>query len=163
VYPRSIGAGRSTARSLRSAEERGLSGRGEILSAVLVFAAVAVVFVYAQVDIATKSIQFDLRKIGESVYEARSMSGKWPAQVSDLEGTTYLRMPYRRTMLDEGVLVVVWQQDLDPDPKANRDRILAYDDGSLLARLGRVWACRGDRRIERMSADEKLVLNGRRR
>jgi hypothetical protein len=36
--------------------------------AVAAFAALAVAFVYTQIDIATKSIQFDLRKIGESVY-----------------------------------------------------------------------------------------------
>jgi hypothetical protein len=145
------------------AEEGGLSGRGRILSAALVLAALAIAFVYVQVDIATKSIQFDLRKIGESVYEARSKSGKWPAQVADLEGTEYLRMPHRRTMLEEGFFVVVWQQDLDPDAEASRNRILAYDNGSLLSRLGRVWVCRGDLRIERMRADELLALNDRRR
>ena len=53
-----------------------MSGRRKILSVVLVIAGVGVAFVYAQVDIATKSIQFDLRKIGESVYEARFKSGK---------------------------------------------------------------------------------------
>lgn len=137
-----------------------MSGRGKILSAVLVLVAVAIAFVYAQVDIATKSIEFDLRKIGESLYEARSKSGKWPAQIADLDGTEYLRMPHRRTMLEEGVFVVVWQQDLDPNPQANRNRILAYDNGSLLARLGRVWGCRGDLRIERLNADEVVALNG---
>ena len=40
-----------------------------MLSAILTLAAVALAFAYAQIDIATKSIQFDLRKIGESVYE----------------------------------------------------------------------------------------------
>ena len=69
--------------------------------------ALAVAFVCVEVDIATKSIQFDLRKIGESVYEAHSKSGKWPAQIADLEGTEYLKMPQRRTMLDEGVFAVV--------------------------------------------------------
>ena len=87
-----------------------MSGKGKILSAALVFAAAAIAFVYAQIDIAIKSIQFDLRKIGESVYEARSKSGKWPAQIADLEGTEYLRMPYRRTMLEEGRFVMVWNR-----------------------------------------------------
>ena len=48
-------------------------------------AALAIAFVAAQVDIATKSIQFDLRKIGESVYEAHSKSGKWPAQIHGVQ------------------------------------------------------------------------------
>jgi len=132
------------------------------LSAALVLGAVAAAFVLAQVDIATKSIQFDLRKIGESVYQARSNSGKWPVQIADLEGTEYLRMPHRRTMLEDGVFVLVWQQNLDPNPEANRNRVLAYDDGSMLSRLGMVWICRGDLWIERIGAKQLAVLKARR-
>jgi hypothetical protein len=139
-----------------------LSRRGKILSAVVVIAVLAVAFVVTQVDIATKSIQFDLRKIGESVYEAHSKSGKWPARIADLEGTEYLKMPHRRTMLDNGVFVVVWREDLDPNPAANANRVLAYDNGSLLSRFGRVWVCRGDLPIERMRAKEMRALNLRR-
>ena len=137
-----------------------MSRRGKILSAVIV--AFAVAFVYAQVDIATKSIQFDLRKIGESVYEAHSKSGKWPAQIADLAETEYLKMPHRRIMLDEGAFVVVWQEDLEPTPAANANRVLAYDNSSLLSRFGRVWVCRGDLRIERISAKEIRALGLRR-
>jgi hypothetical protein len=129
---------------------------------VVVIAVLAVAFVVTQVDIATKSIQFDLRKIGESVYEAHSKSGKWPARIADLEGTEYLKMPHRRTMLDKGVFVVVWREDLDPNPAANANRVLAYDNSSLLSRFGRVWVCRGDLRIERMGAKEMRALNLRR-
>ena len=139
-----------------------MSGRGKILSAVAAIAAVAVAYIFAQAHIATKSIQFELRKIGESVYEAHSKSGKWPAQIADLEGSEYLTMPHRRTLLEEGVFVVVWQQDLDPNPKANPNRVLAYDNRSLLSRFGKVWVCRGDLRIERMGAKEMLALNVRR-
>ena len=113
-------------------------------------------------DIATKSIRFELRKIGECVYEAHSKSGKWPAQIADLEGSEYLTMPHRRTMLEEGAFVVVWQQDLDPNPAANPNRVLAYDNRSLLSRFGKVWVCRGDLRIERMSEKEMLALTVRR-
>ena len=120
---------------------------------------VAAAYVYAQVDIATKSIRFELRKIGECVYEAHSKSGKWPAQIADLEGSEYLKMPYRRTMLEERVFVVVWQRDLDPNPEVNRKQVLAYDNSSLLSRFGKVWVCRGDLRIERMSEREMLALN----
>ncbi len=138
-----------------------MSRRGK-LSIVLVIAAAAVAFVYAQVEIATTSIQFDLRKIGESMYEARSKSGKWPAQIADLAGTEYLEMPHRRAMLEEGLFVVVWHQDLDPNPSANRNRVLAYDNGSLLSRLGRVWACRGDLRVERLRPEEVRLLDAQR-
>jgi len=126
---------------------------------VAAFAALAVAFVYTQIDIATKSIQFDLRKIGESVYVAHSKSGKWPAQIADLAETEYLKMPHRKTMLEEGVFVVVWQEDLDPNPAVNANRVLAHDNSSLLSRFGSVWVCRGDLRIERMSAKDMRALN----
>jgi len=114
------------------------------------------------VAIAAKSIRFELRKIGESIYEVRSKSGQWPAQIADLTASEYLTMPYRRTMLEEGVFVVVWQQDLNLNPEANPNRILAYDNRSLLSRFGTVWVCRGDLRIERVSEKEMLALNIRR-
>jgi hypothetical protein len=136
--------------------------RGKVVSAVLVLAAAAIAFIYAQVEIATKSIQFDLRKIGESVYEARSKNGHWPAQIEDLDGTEYLKMPHRRTMLEQGLFVVVWQQNLEVNPEANRNRVLAYDNNSLLSRFGKVWVCRGDLRIERISADQIPTLKLRR-
>jgi len=66
-----------------------LSRKRKIVSAVLVIGFVAIAFVYAQVDIATKSIQFDLRRIGESIYEAKSKTVRWPARIADLEGTVY--------------------------------------------------------------------------
>jgi hypothetical protein len=121
---------------------------------IAIIPGVAIAFLYAQTRIATRSIQFDLRKIGESIYEARTRSGKWPMQIADLTGTEYLNMPYRRALLEDGHYIIVWQQDLDLNPNANRDRILAYDDRSLLSRFGKVWVCRGDLRIERVDAGQ---------
>ena len=126
---------------------------------VSVFAAIAIAFLYGQISVATKSIQFDLRKIGESLYEARSKSGKWPAGIADLEGTEYLKMPHRKALLENGLFVVVWQQDLDPNPEVNRNRVLAYHNGRLLSQLGSILVCRGDLRIERMSAEQVRPLN----
>jgi hypothetical protein len=131
-----------------------MSGRGKLFSAVIVVVCGALAFVYGQVGVATEQIKFDLRKIGESIYQAHSRTGKWPSQIADLEGTEYLSMPYRRDELERGLFVVVWQQDLDPNPVANRNRVLTYDNGSLLSRLGLVWACRGDLSMERISAKE---------
>ena len=139
-----------------------MSGRGKLWWAVLVVVGVAAAFVFGQVDVATKSIHFDLTKIGQSIYEARSRSGRWPTQIEDLEDTEYLRMPSRKAMLEDEVFVVVWQQDLDPNPLANRHRVLAYDNGSLFSRLGWIWVCRGDLRIERMSARQIAELSARR-
>jgi hypothetical protein len=104
-------------------------------------------------SVALDSIKFDLRKIGESVYEAHNRTGKWPTQIEDLDDTEYLRMPYRRDALQRGLFVVVWQQDLNAEPRANHDRILAYDNGSLFSRLGYVLACRGDLTIGRVDAE----------
>jgi len=129
-----------------------------ILLAVAVLIGIAAAFAYGQIEVATQSIQFDLRSIGKSIYEARARSGRWPMQIADLEGTEYLKMPRRRTVLDERVYIIVWQEDLDSRPEANAGRILAYDNRSLLTRFGIVWACRGDLRIERLRADEIAAL-----
>ena len=51
-----------------------------------------------------------------------------------------------------------WQEDLDPNPAVNANRVLAYDNSSLLSRFGSVWVCRGDLRIERMSAKDMQAL-----
>jgi hypothetical protein len=54
-----------------------------------------------------------------------------------------------------------WQTDLNPNPALNRDRVLAYSNCGLLARLGFVWACRGDLRIERVGKQELAALKAR--
>jgi hypothetical protein len=127
---------------------------------VALFAILALFF--GMYDVASDSIQFDLRIIGESIYEAQAKSGKWPAQIADLEGTAYLRMPYRKGELERGTFIVVWQ-DLDPNPAANRARVLAYSNGGLLPWLGLVWGCRGDLRIERLAREEILALRASKR
>ena len=119
--------------------------------ATLAVASGAVFFTYGVTDVALDSIKFDLGKIGESIYEAHRKSGAWPARIADLEGTVYLDMPFRRKALEDAHFVVVWNPDLEPDPAANRDRILAYDNGSLFSRLGWILACRGDLSIERIN------------
>jgi hypothetical protein len=127
----------------------------------VVAAAVSVAFIYGQADVAVQSIQFDLQKIGESIYQAHSRDGTWPTRIADLNGTAYLKMPYRKAALERNVFSIVWQTDLNPSPALNRDRILAYSNGGLLARLGFVWACRGDLRIERVGKQELAALKGR--
>lgn len=122
----------------------------KIILGTVIAAGVGIAFVYAQTDIAVQSIRFDLRKIGESIYEAHRKNGRWPDKIADLEGTEYLNMPYRKVALEQGVFVVIWATELDPDPAANRDRLLAYSNGGLLGRLGFVWGCRGDLSIERL-------------
>ena len=132
-----------------------------ILWVVLAVAGVGVAFTYAQVGIAIDSIRFDLRSIGASVYQAHARTGRWPETIADLDGTEYLLMPYRRGVLEDRLFVVVWPRDLDPNPERNPSRILAYDHGSLLSRLGIVYVCRGDLRTERVAGDELRELQNR--
>lgn len=120
-----------------------------------------IAFAFAMLDVAAKSIEFDLIKIGASIYEAHRKTGHWPAEIGDLAGTQYLMMPYRRELLEEGDFVIVWQQDLDLTPSANAKRVLAYDNRSIFARFGWVWACRGDLRIGRLDRDEVSALRAR--
>lgn len=134
-------------------------GRRMWLSAALV---AGLALTAGSANVARESIQFDLRTIGESIYEAHARTGRWPARVGDLEGTACLRMPYRRDLLDRGAFVVVWQPDLAPDPTANRERILVYDNTSVFARLGWIWACRGDLSIDRISTRDAAALRARR-
>ena len=116
---------------------------------------------YGTTSVAIDSIKFDLRKIGESVYEAHSKTGRWPASIGDLEGTEYLQMFYRREGLERGLYIVDWQPDLEANPQANKNRILAYDNGSLFAKLGWVYACRGDLSVERLGSHEMHALRAR--
>ena len=46
------------------------------------------------------------------------------------------------------------QMELAIRPAASRDRVLAYDNRSLLSRFGNVWVVRGDLRVEQMDRDE---------
>lgn len=98
--------------------------------------------------------RLDLHFIGHSIYEAHQKNGWWPTRIADLDGTEYFNMPYRKTLLEEGNFVVVWQQDLALRTAANRDRVLAYDNRSLLSRFGNVWVVRGDLNVEYMDRDE---------
>ena len=135
-----------------------MSGKRKFLAGCVVAVAVSVAFIYAQTDLAIDSIRFDLQKIGESIYQAHSRDGTWPTRITDLNGTAFLKMPYRKAALERAVFSIVWQTDLNPNPALNRDRVLAYSNGGLLARLGFVWACRGDLRIERVGKQELAAL-----
>lgn len=129
-----------------------------LVGTALIAIAVVLAFAYAQVALAAESIRFDLKKIGESVYEARQKNGRWPMQLSDLEGTSYLSMPGRKDLLESGAYIIVWPVDFEVDPASNREHILAFDHGSLLARFGHVLACTGDLRIEQLSAEKVSTL-----
>ena len=129
-----------------------------LVAGLLGVALFVISLLYDAADTAELSIQFDLGSIGQSVYEAHQRNGKWPARIADLAGTEYLNMPHRKELLEKGNFVVVWQQDLDPNPQKNRNRVLAYDNRSLLSRFSTVWTVRGDLRVESMDRDELNTL-----
>ena len=93
-------------------------------------------FVYHQWGLVRHVLRFDLKILGESIYQARTQSGNWPETIEDLAGTEYLKMPYRRQGLENGQFIIVWPKDLDVDPAKNPDAILTYDNRTVLSRLG---------------------------
>lgn len=113
---------------------------------------------FGQLETVRDFLRFDLRVIGESIYQARSQTGSWPDKIEDLEQTEYLKLPYRPAMLQKGQFIIVWHKDLDMDPAKNRNKILAYDNSTILARFGRIWVCRGDLRTESISSRELQKL-----
>jgi len=110
---------------------------------------------YSLSDISHQAIRLHLRLIGSSIYEYHSRTGQWPSSVEDLAETSLPRQsPYWKVMIDSGTNVVVWHDDLKPDPKDNADLILAYHNRGMLAWLGRHWVCWGDLRTEYITTQQ---------
>src|SRR5438477_398784 len=110
---------------------------------------------YSLSDISHQAIRLHLQLIGSSIYEYHSRTGQWPSRVEDLAETSLPRQsPYWKVMIDSGTNVVVWHDDLKPDPKDNADLILAYHNRGLLAWLGRHWVCWGDLRTEYITTQQ---------
>jgi hypothetical protein len=130
-----------------------------ILTVVAAVCVAAALIAYARHDgiiaVANQAIQFDLEQIGSSIYGFHAKHGRWPGQLEDLRKTSLPQQrPYWEMEMRDGVFVVVWHKDLKPDPKDNADRILAYHNKGLLARLGHVWVCWGDLRTEYITSEE---------
>jgi len=91
---------------------------------------------YSLSDISHESIRLHLALLGSSIYEYHAKTGQWPARAEDLAQTSLpARSPYWKVMLDAGTNVVVWHQDLKPEPAQNAGVILAYHNRGLLAWL----------------------------
>lgn len=110
---------------------------------------------YSLSDISHESIRLHLALLGSSIYEYHAKTGQWPARAEDLAQTSLpARSPYWKVMLDAGTNVVVWHQDLKPEPAQNAGVILAYHNRGLLAWLGHQWVCWGDLRTEYIPSRE---------
>jgi hypothetical protein len=62
--------------------------------------------------------------------------------------------PYWRTLIDNGSVAVVWDNDLKPDPKDNASLVMTYNNAGLFSKLGRVWVCWGDLRTEYVKEED---------
>jgi hypothetical protein len=105
------------------------------------------------------AIQYWLKTYGESVYEYRSKTGRWPVGLDDLGETTLpVRFPLWRETANN--VVMVWPKELKTDSKENGGVLLAYYNGGLLSKMGRRWVCWGDLRTEYLPEQElKARLN----
>jgi hypothetical protein len=78
-------------------------------------------------DAAHQAIRYWVRLYGDATYEYHSTTGRWPARIDDLARTSLpAQFPYWKHRLDEGTIVLVWNNDLKPDPHDNAGLILAY-------------------------------------
>jgi hypothetical protein len=100
-------------------------------------------------SIAHVSMQYQLKLFGSAMYEYHSATGRWPASLDDLARTS---LPQRSPTWRQSAqpVVFLWPQNLKPDPKANANVLLAYHEGGLFNKLGRVWVCWGDLRTEHL-------------
>jgi len=98
-------------------------------------------------SVASESVKYQLGLIGSSIYEYHSSTGRWPAKLADLAQTSLPVQSYN-WKLWMPPFVIVWHDDLKPNPKDNAGVVLAYHNKGLLAELGRKWVLWGDLRTE---------------
>lgn len=100
-------------------------------------------------QVANESLQYQLKVIGESIYDYHTQTGRWPQNIDDLERTSLgAQLRHWKQALQSGSIVVVWHDRLSPKPAENRDKVLAYHNKGALAMMGSQWVCWGDLRTE---------------
>lgn len=105
-------------------------------------------------DVAHDAVRLHLTLTASSIYEYQALQGRWPTKCDDLTRTSLpAASPYWRYELDEGLIVIVWHQDLKPKPADNADRILAYYAKGTISEGGRQWVCWGDLRTDYVETD----------
>jgi hypothetical protein len=108
---------------------------------------------YDPESVAHLAMSYQLKMFGEAIYEYHSSTGRWPANVDDLAQTS---LPGRSFVWRQtaSTMVFLWPKDLKPDPKDNAGVLLAYINGGLFNKFGRVWVCWGDLRTEHLPEAE---------
>ncbi|HVO91826.1 MAG TPA: hypothetical protein VMT22_03245 [Terriglobales bacterium] len=100
-------------------------------------------------SISHEAIRLHLRLTASSIYEFHKAKGRWPKTADDLAATSLPQTsPYWRTLIDNGSVAVVWNNDLKPDSRDNASVVLTYNNAGLFSKLGWVWVCWGDLRTE---------------
>jgi hypothetical protein len=113
---------------------------------------VALLFFSGTTQVADESLKYELNALGQSIYEYHAATGQWPSRPDDLARTSLpLRLHYWRSGLENGSIVIVFHDNLKPDPRENSSVVLAYHNKGLRAWLGRQWVCWGDLRTEYIS------------
>jgi hypothetical protein len=122
---------------------------------LLLLYALSLVFrVHPLVEVADEADKLHLKLIAESIYEYHGKHGRWPTKADDLRETSLpLTAPHDIETVKNGPYVVVWPKKLDPDPKKNGQRLLVYTRGGP-ARMGWIWLCWGDFRMEYVSGEQ---------
>jgi hypothetical protein len=130
-----------------------------VLAGVLVY--VGYLLFSGPSQVAQEALQYQLKAIGQSIYEYHTLTGQWPTHIDDLEKTTLgARLRYWKPILENGSIVVVWHDHLNDNPADNRDVVLAYHNKGTLAMMGRQWVCWGDLRTEYVDTKTlKAALN----
>jgi hypothetical protein len=101
-----------------------------------------------------RAIRLHLELVCAGIYEYHSKTGRWPSRFENLADTTLAHRVPNWKMVEPQTIVVLWRDDLKPDPKDNARVILAYYNKGLFSNLGRMWVCWGDLRTEYLKTDE---------
>ena len=135
-----------------------MSRRGKVLAVAGVFLIALLYGLFGPgsiSDISHNATRLHLRLIGASIYKYYAKTGRWPSRAEDQAETSLPRhSPYWKTLIDGGMVVVVWHDDLQPDPRDNAHVLLAYYNKGLISSLGRHWVCWGDLRTEYIKDDQ---------
>jgi hypothetical protein len=110
---------------------------------------------------ASDAVQYQLKAIGQAVYEYHTLTGKWPEHIDDLDRTSLgMRTRYWKPAVESGSIVIVFHDHLNDNPADNPTAVLAYHNKGTLAMMGNQWVCWGDLRTEYVpSAKLKAALN----
>lgn len=129
-----------------------------VLGALVLFWCCRVAWEYFDTNSpANLAMQVQLRMFGNAIYEYHAQTGGWPTKLDDLAQTSLPAKSYvwRQTAT---TIVFLWPQNLNSEAKDNARVLLAYWNGGLYNKLGRVWVCWGDLHTEHLKHSHLRTL-----